>query len=162
MASLKIPIIVKISRHLAVIEMFFVVALGVGAVLMVAKIDSNVVMISLGGLTFTFFLYAYRPSMVRWAEDENPGIKELLAFTILPKVMWISTSVLTLGILLYLIPTGNNGYKQLIQIGAQTIGMSVLLMLFFLRQGVKHLNTLVPILFRTGPVLLIAIYIITI
>ncbi|WP_276374974.1 hypothetical protein [Chryseolinea sp. H1M3-3] len=115
--------------------------------------------ISLGGLALTFFMYTYRPVMIQWSENENPGLTELLAFVILPKAMWISTSLLAFGILLYLLYTGNHGYKPVLLIGIQIFCIATTLVLFFQVRRVKHLNTLAPILLRAVPMAAVALYI---
>jgi hypothetical protein len=159
MASLKLPLIIKVTRHLSLIERFFFGGLLVGIILMTLKLDSNVIKISLGGLALTFFMYTYRPVMIQWSENENPGLTALLAFVILPKAVWISTSLLALGILLYLLHTGNNGYRTVLLIGIQIFCIAATLLLFFQVRSVRHLNTLAPILFRAVPMAAVALYV---
>lgn len=57
--------------------------------------------VSLSGLGVIFFLSAYRPLEIEPVEGEQMGFNELLGLSVVPKVLWISTSITTIGILFY-------------------------------------------------------------
>ena len=154
------PLIVRITKNLHWAERLFLIGLAIGTVLTLSSIDSGVTKVSLNGLAITFFLYAYKPiDIPRTDENEQFGFSELLALQIVPKVMWISSAVSTLGLLFYLLDMGNDGYKRMLMIGGLTIGISILLFAFFLVSGVKYLKVVAPILLRSVPLLAIDLYI---
>lgn len=112
--STQAPLIVRITRNLYRAEWLFLTGLVIGTILAVLTIDTSVTKVSLIGLAITFFLYAYKPIDIPRTENELLGFSELLALMIVPKVMWISSAVSTLGIAFYLFDFGNPGYKQLL------------------------------------------------
>ena len=68
-----------------------------------------------GGLSIVFFLNAFRAPDEQETADTGQGpfgFSDLLGLVIIPKVLWISSSIPTIGILFSIIDTGNNGYKQ--------------------------------------------------
>ncbi len=147
-----------IVKHLPLAEKIFFLALVIGTVLTSMHVDSPVRQVALVGLGITFFLLAYRPMEIPPQEDgQIGGFTELLALSIVPKVLWMGCAVSALGLAFYLF--GNKGYKQLLIIGGSTIGGSSVLLIVFLAQGVKHLNIVTPILLRAIPLLLADFYI---
>ena len=153
------PFIVRITQNLHWAERAFLLTLAIGTMLILSKIDSSVLKVSLIGLAVTFFLYAYKPLDIGRDENQQLGFSDLLALTILPKVMWISSAVSTIGILLYLLDLGNDGYKRMLMIGGFTIGISIVLLTIFSVSGVKNIKGIMPVLFRAIPLLLIDCYI---
>jgi hypothetical protein len=151
------PFILRITNHLPLIEKVFLAALAIGTVLTVMQIDSTVMRISLIGLAVTFFLFAYRPIEIPKQENEPFGFSELLAFMIVPKVLWISSAISAVGIAFYLF--NNDGYKQLLMIGGLSIGIGTILIVIFLVSGVKHIKMVTPILLRAVPLFLVDFYI---
>jgi hypothetical protein len=152
------PVIVKITNHLQIVEKLLLTALAVGIILTVMKIDSTVTRASLLGLAVTFFLYAYRPKDIPRQENEQFGFAQFIGLMTLPKVLWISSAISSLGIAFYLFDFGNDGYKQMLMIGGLTIGVGALLFLFFLLSGVKHITIVTPILLRALPLFLADVY----
>lgn len=160
MPSTETPLILRMTKQLYWAERFFLVALFIGIVIKLLNAGGiSVVTISMAGLGIVFFLYAYRPLEIDRREDEKFGFNELLAFTILPKVTWISSSISVIGILFYLLDLGNEGYKQMLMIGGSCLLLAITLLGFLFISGVKHLNSLVPLLYRAVPLLLIDLYI---
>lgn len=153
------PFIVKITNYLPLIEKIFLVALAIGTLLTLLSIDSSVTKFSLLGLGVIFFLMAYRPIDLPAQEGETFGFTELLAWSIVPKVMWINSAVSALGISFYLFDFGNDGYKRMLMIGGLTIGIAILMLTFFLVSGVKNLKMVTPALLRAVPLFLLDIYI---
>ena len=159
MTTTPTPFIVRITKNLRWAERAFLIALVIGTILVFFKIDSSVLKVSLVGLAITFFLYAYKPLDIVRNENEQLGFSDLLALTILPKVMWISSAVSTMGLLLYLLDLGNDGYKRMLMIGGLTIGISIVLLTIFSVSGVKNIKGIMPVLFRAIPLLLVDCYI---
>lgn len=159
MTSTSTPLIVRLTKNLHWAERALLIALVIGTLLTYLKIDTAVLSVSLIGLAVVFFLYAYKPLDIVRAENEQLGFSDLLAVLILPKVMWISSAISTLGLLFYLLDLGNDGYKKMLMIGGLTIGIAVVLLTIFLASGVKNLKIVTPILLRAVPLLLIDLYI---
>lgn len=151
------PSFVAITKYLPLAEKFLLTALAVGIVLVVMKIDSVVVAMSLLGLGTIYFLYSYRPINVPAQDGVKPGFLELLGLGILPKVLWISSSVCAVGIVFYLL--GFFGYDNMLMIGAMSVGMGILLLGLLLALGVKHLVMVAPVLLRAVPLCLATLYI---
>jgi hypothetical protein len=149
-----------ILKNLPVVEKILLCALALGAILAVLDINFTLLRASLIGLAAIFFLLAYRPpeKEIQREENEPGGFSELLALTIIPKVLWISSAVSLIGIAFYFISPENEGYKQMLFIGMTTLGTALIVLAFFLVSGTKHLKTVVPILYRAVPALIAAIY----
>lgn len=159
MTSTPTPLIVRLTKNLHWAERAFLIALALGTIMAYLKIDTGVLRVSLVGLAVVFFLYAYKPMDIVRGENEQLGFSDLLAVTILPKVMWISSAISTLGLLFYILDLGNEGYKNMLMIGGLTIGIAFVLLTIFLASGVKNLKMVTPILFRAVPLSLIDLYI---
>lgn len=159
MTSTQTSFMNTITKHLPMIEKVLLITLAIGLILTVVKIDSMVTTVALFGLCFTFFLYAYQPAKIIGQGDEQVGFSELLALAIIPKVLWISLAITTLGIAFYIVDMGNERYKQMLLIGGITIGFAIVLLVGFLVTGVKHINTVTPILLRAVPLFIVAMYI---
>jgi len=153
------PFIMTITKHLPLVEKALLTALAIGTILTVMQMDSTVTRVSLIGLGVTFFLLAYRPTDIPRQEGEQFGFSELLGLMIVPKVLWISSAISSLGIAFYLFDFGNDGYKQLLMVGGLTIGVGTLLLVVFLVSGVKHIRRVAPILLRAVPLCLVDFYI---
>lgn len=153
------PVIVKVTKYLPLVEKALLAALVIGIILTITGLDKTVTRVAFLGLGATFFLFAFRPIEIPRKENEPFGFSELLAFTIVPKVLWISSAVSCIGIVFYLSAFGNEGYKQQLMIGAQSIGIGTLILAALLAKGVKHLNTITPVLLRAIPLLLVDLYI---
>jgi len=106
-----------------------------------------------------FLLYAYKPLDIVRDENEPLKFSEIFALTILPKVMWISSTVSTLGLLFYMLELGNDGYMKMSMIGGLIIGIAVVILTIFLASGVKNLKSATPILLTAVPLLFIDSYI---
>lgn len=152
------PFIVNMAKHLPLVEKILLAALAVGVILIVMKVDSTVARVSLFGLGVVFFLLAYRPNELPTQEGEVFGFSHLLALTIAPKVLWISSAISAVGIALYLSDAGNDGYKNMLMIGGLTIASGATLLIIFLIMGVKHINTVIPVLVRAVPLCLVDLY----
>ncbi|MGE0587713.1 MAG: hypothetical protein AB7O48_04010 [Cyclobacteriaceae bacterium] len=145
------PIIVK---YLPIAEKIFLAGVGVGLVLIYLNFDSNVALISVNGIAIIYFLNAYKPPELM--DDEPQGFGALLALSILPKVMWISSSVSLVGITFHFLELA--GAMEMILIGAISLGVGLLLFLIFGVSGVKGMKVNVPMLYRLIPIFLVDLY----
>ena len=144
---------IRIGRYLPWIEAVFVVILVVGSFLFYQNLEARLLVLSLLGLTVTYVVSAYKPIEIISNGDEKFGMNELLAWTILPKVCWISCGISTLGGLVFFINSGNDSYKNMLFIGALTLGSALLIVVYLIVSGVKHIKVLNPVLFRVIPIL---------
>ncbi|MEM0941533.1 MAG: hypothetical protein AAF600_15260 [Bacteroidota bacterium] len=116
--------------------------------------------IGLAGLGVTFFLSANRPLNIEPEEGEEIGdFNELLGLTIIPKILWVGTAVATIGILLYTLQLGNDGYLKLLYVGLLTISIATMIQLGLKVTGTKYLNATFPVFFRAIPTLSVVTYI---
>ncbi len=152
------PVIVKITNHLPLIEKILLTALAIGTILTAMGTDSNVTTIGLLGLGVTFFLYAYRAIDIPGTENDQFKFSELLGLMIVPKVLWISSAISAVGISMYLIDVGNEGYKQMLIIGGLSIGIGTALLLIFLIRGVRHITLVASVLLRAIPLFVVDMY----
>ena len=153
------PPIVRVTRYLPLIEKVLLTVLAIGLMLTALKIETTVTIVSLIGLAATFFLLAYRPLDIPEGGNEQGGFSDLLALMIIPKVLWISCAITAFGLALFMLETGNDGYKNMLMIGGSTIAVATLLLAFFRISGVKHIALVSPILMRALPLFLAAIYV---
>ena len=148
------------NKLLPYLERVFLATLTVAFVLQLTESELPILMtISLAGLGATFFLSAYRPLDFRPTEGEQMGFNELLGLSIIPKVLWISTAIATIGILFYTLQLDNDGYLRMLYIGGSTIITASVIMLILKAMGTKYLNATFPVFFRAMPTLLIVTYI---
>lgn len=163
MTNIQTLLIGKVSKHLHWIEKFFLAVLLVGALLAVSGINAtDIIFLSLSGLSVVYFLNAFRPP----AEEQYPdgvqepmGFGDLLSSLIIPKVLWISSSVATIGIVFFIADPANQGYKQMLIIGGGSIMVALVLLLFISIGRAKHLKNLQPALMRSLPIGVLAAYI---
>jgi len=150
-----------IHKHLPTLEKLFLLSLAVGLTLNFLNMDlPQITLISLTGLGVVFFMNTYRSLDIPGPEEGKLyGFQELLSYTIIPKVLWISTSILTVGILFYMMNTGNNGYLSMIGIGSTTVIIGTVFLIGSMVMGTKHLNLVIPVLYRSTPALVVGIYI---
>lgn len=126
------PLNALIFKYLPLTEKIFLAALGIGWMLRYLSLDSNVLFISLVGLATVYFLNAYKPPEIG-PEDSPVDFTALLALLILPKVMWISSSISLIGVLFHLLEF--TGWRQMVLIGAGSLGTGIFLSLVFVATG---------------------------
>ena len=154
-----IPFIVHITKYLPLVEKVLLLALTIGIILTVMKIDSTVTRVSLLGLATTFFLLAYRPTDIPRQEGEQFGFSQLLGLMIVPKVLWISSSISAVGIAFFIFDFGNDGYKNMLLIGGLSAVIGTFLFVILFASGVKNIKIVTPILLRALPLCLVDFYI---
>jgi hypothetical protein len=151
--------IVLIARFLPSIEKLSLLLLVVSGVMILFKQPGEqLLMLSLSTLATVFFLRAQTPGEYPASNDTPMGFRELLAFSILPKVLWISASIGTIGILFHLL--GLSGARQMLVIGATSLSFAVTVLAVLFVTGARNLNILRPLLFRVLPLLIVTLYII--
>ncbi|WP_296620629.1 hypothetical protein [Marivirga sp.] len=135
-------------------EMVLLALLAVAVVLELLDTKLSILyIISLAGLGIVFFLFAQIPSQ---AKIEGSDFNSLLGLSIVPRVLWISTAITTVGVLFYL--QGFAGAFKLLSIGGITIAICTLILIILRVINVKGLEQVIPILYRSYPALLAAAY----
>ncbi|MGL1886533.1 MAG: hypothetical protein OCD76_08470 [Reichenbachiella sp.] len=148
------------NKLLPYLERVFLSTLAIGYILQLTGTGIPIIItIGLAGLGITFFLNAYKPLDLKQTESEQMGLPKLLGMSIVPKILWISTAVATIGILFYTLELGNDGYLNMLYIGSLTIIIGSGIMLILKVIGTKHLSTSIPVFFRALPTLLVVTYI---
>ena len=143
----------RIAKYLPWIEALFLLMLAVGWVMLFQNLQAGLLILSLIGLTATYFISAYKPIEILSDGEEKFGTKEMLAWTILPKICWISCAVSTLGWLLFFISPENASYKNMLMIGALSIGAALVMIAYLISTGVRQIKVLLPVMFRAVPLL---------
>ncbi|MEQ8304854.1 MAG: hypothetical protein RIB47_15775 [Cyclobacteriaceae bacterium] len=156
MSNAPTPLISIVGRYLPAAEKIFLAGLAVGVVLLFMSVDTTVLMISLNGLAVVYFLFAYKPLEIQREEGALFGFSELLAYMIVPKVMWIASAVSLIGIMFSLLKL--EGSSNMLLIGLISLGIGTLLLVIFKAIGVKQLEVLQPMLYRTMPLLFFDLY----
>jgi hypothetical protein len=119
------------------------------------------VQFSLAILILIFLLFAFIPIDVGHIDGDPFGIKELLAWSIIPKLLWLSCAVACFGLLLYSANFNNAGYLQALAIGSLGLTIATIILSLLFLTGTKKLDNVLPILVRTIPVLIVSIQIFT-
>jgi hypothetical protein len=148
----------KLYTYIPILEKILVAVLCVGVLLKYANIDGKpLIIISLSGLAGVFYLTSFKPVQIEREEGKKPGFKDLLAETILPKILGISCAVGTIAILFYLI--GNQGYEPMTMIGGTAIAGALIVMAGLYATGTKNLEASFPMVLRAIPIMLLNVYI---
>lgn len=148
-----------LAGKLPIIEKAFIAVLAIGIILAIAGISFSVLEAGLIGLGVIFFGSAFLLYTPIPDSDNKPlTFPALLASTIVPKVLWISSAICMVGIALSFITPKNQGYKELLLIGTLTIASGTVILTFFLVSGIKVAKAAVPVLYRAVPASLAALY----
>ena len=140
-------------------EFTFFALLFIGIALLATIPDATIlIIIGLIGLIAMFILNLRQPLEIEPDDNQKQGFTELLSWLILPKVIWISLTILTAGTLFYFINFGNEGYKQLIFIGVNSLILSTFILLILTIMRVRHLKKVWFIFLRAIPLFLVAMY----
>ena len=152
------PFSQTLYRYLEKAELVLLAALG--ASLLARYLEMNGYMtalqVSLSGLAGVYFLMAYRPPASQ-PDGEKKGFTDLLAATILPKVLWIGCSVGAIGIMFYLLQLEGARQMLLIHTGAGGVGIGM----FLASRQSSSAAALTEVLYRAIPLLLISVYFLT-
>jgi len=145
-----------IFKFLPLAEKVFLVGIALGFALYYSFNDSNIAFISLNGLATVYFLYAHVPPELTNDNDKPHGFVELLANSIVPKVMWISASVSIIGALFALLQL--EGSPEMLMIAISALGAGLLLFTIFFTIGIKGMQSNISILYRVVPIFIIDLY----
>lgn len=151
--------LLKISRHLPLIEKILFVSFLAGVVLALMEINNDLLRYALLGLGVTFFFYAYHPTDISGEEERQRGFIELLGMTIIPKILWISCAIIATGLFLALGDDRNSGYKQMLTIGVLAVGSASLILMFVAIKGGNDIGRVTPVLLRALPLLMAGLYV---
>jgi len=144
------------SKFLSKGEMLLLALLIVSIVLELLEINMPILfIISLAGLGAVFFLYAQMPSN-KESSNQDQVFKYLLGLTIVPKILWISTSLTTVGIIFY--TQDFAGATKLLTIGGITIAFCTVILLILRFMKINGLEKVFSILYRAYPAVLGAAY----
>jgi len=160
MTNLQTTLNVKIVRNLHWVEKIAIALLflcGLLAALGKEAEAQGLLMVSLGTLSTVFFLYANAPPQGIDKTEQPMGFKELLTLLIIPKVLWISLAISTIGILFYFLNL--KGYNEMLLIGGTSLLFALVLLAVLFLNGAKYLDAIRPVLMRAVTVLVIDIYI---
>jgi len=113
-----------------------------------------VIQFSLSLLGVLFLLFAFIRSDVGISGGEQTGFKELFAWTILPKVLWLSAGISTLAIFVSTLDLGNDVYLRVLPSGIAANAISTIVLSLLFLSGTKHMQKSLQILIRTIPILL--------
>ena len=116
---------------------------------------SSGLMISLTSLAVVYFLNGYKPPSSEQT-GEKKDFTALLSQTILPKVLWISCAVGTIGILFHLLNLP--GAQQMLMIAAASNAFGVVLFLILSAISSTETQKLAATMYRVVPLLLICGY----
>lgn len=114
--------------------------------------------VSLIGLSIVFFLGAYQPSKIVPKEDEKWGMPELFQLMIVPKVLGIGMAVACIGMVFKIIDNNPKGSAQMLLLGGGTCAIATTIALIGLLTNVKHIQSVVPKLYRAVPIAASALY----
>lgn len=108
------------------------------------------------GIATIFFVQAFRPLEVESGSlNETYGFPELLSINIIPKVLGISSSIGTIGILFYKIQLP--GYPMMLGVASTTMLVCLFLIVVLAFSGNKHIPKLFPRLIKSLIVLITSV-----
>jgi hypothetical protein len=153
------PFSQTLYRYLEKAELILLAALAVSLLARYLQMNGYMtgLQISLSGLAGVYFLMAYRPPASQ-PEGERKGFADLLAVTILPKVLWIGCAVGAIGILFYLLQLEGARQMMLIHTGAGGIGLGM----FLAARQSSSAAALTEVLYRAIPLLMVSVYFLTV
>ncbi len=159
MTEQRTTLISKITPYLSLTEKIFLAGLAVGLILIYFNVDSKaIIQVSLLGLAITYFLTAFKIIEIPRQEDEKFEFKDFLAWSIVPKVIWMFCGVSLFGLFAYSLQLGNDGYKQAFRIGVLGIPIGLAILVYAHFSGTKHLKYVMPTVFRAVPLLIADFY----
>lgn len=149
-----------ITQYLPRLERMLLMLLVLGIVItFLTNAGSLIINVAIAGLALVFFLYAYKPLDVNAGKNEKVGLGEMLGWSIVPKVLWISCAVSAVGILFFLVKTGSGEYMNLVMIGGFSIMIGLLVLGVLRVSGTKNLEVVTPILLRAIPLMIMDFYV---
>lgn len=149
----------QIEPYVKRIERILFIALFLGVLVSYFGYTYLPIQFSLAVLTIVFLIYAFIPANVAQDDPFSSGFKELLAWSIFPKILWLSNSVATLGLTIWSLEGSLQGQLKALASGSLgilfgTIGISILFL-----TGTKQMN--LTILVRSIPILIFSYYVLS-
>lgn len=150
--------LIPIAKILPWLEKAGLALLLVTGVMMLLEMPSmELLMVSLGTIATVFFLNTHTLPKIEFKEDAPLGFRALFSCLILPKVLWISAAISTIGILFYILRL--QGHAEMLLIGGTTLTIGVVSLFALLLSDEKNLRIIYqPVLLRVLPVLIITLY----
>jgi hypothetical protein len=151
----------SVTAHAPLMERIFLLGLLLGGaciLLHLQPFDITVTSVSLFGLGVAYILSAYKPIEIPQNDGETAGMKVLLWYGIIPKVLWISSAVSVIAIALVLLNSDPRGYKQMFFIGGSTIAVGLVITVGMAVAGLQAIRGIVPILLRATVLLAVDVY----
>jgi hypothetical protein len=149
----------SVTAHAPLIERIFLVGLLLGGVCILLHLqpfDITVTSVSLFGLGVAYFLSAYKP--IEISQNAGDGMKVLVQYGIIPKVLWISSAVSVIAIALVLLNSDPRGYKQMFFIGAGTLAVGLVITVGMAVAGRLAMRSIAPVLLRATILLAVDVY----
>ena len=149
----------KLNNILIKGERWFLAILFLGLVLSLIQFNSKLtISVGLIGLGLVYFLSAFKVQPISTEEGQLQGFKELFTLTILPKILWIGTSVICVGILFYLAGANIQGYRQMLGSGSFSIAVCLIIITVIAMSGTKSISSIIPVLYRAIPTMGVGFY----
>lgn len=148
-----VPFIIRVSKYLPWIEGVLIVVLFGGAIGFYLDLQTGLIIVSLLGLSITYIVSAYKPIEIESNGDEKFGMKELLAWTILPKIAWIACGVSTLGAMMFFMNLNTDRHRHMLLVGALSLAGAIAVAILLFVTGVKQIKVLGPVSLRALPLL---------
>jgi len=155
-------LITKIAKYFPIVEVIALAGFTTGFFFKTLHYSggNDILLLSLSALSIIYFLTAYVPREAPKedeAQSSQPmGFAALLGRTILPKVLWIGSSVSVIGILFTLLHF--NGFRDMLLIGTSTLAIASVLGLVNTMSDEQGRKALGPMLLRAVPLILVCIY----
>lgn len=150
---------VKATSSLGLLEKIFLAGLTTGLVLTYFNASSQIIVqVSIVGLGITYFLTAFRFIDIPRNEEDLLEFRDVLAWTIAPKVIWISCGVSLFGLFIFSLQLGHDGHKRALMIGSLGAVIGLIVIGYAYATGTKHLKHILPTVFRAVPLLIIDLY----
>lgn len=151
--------IVKFLPWIETLALLLLMASGI--MMLLGSPYQQFLMIAMSTLAMVFFMYAYVPPQVDVTSERQPGFRELLAYSIAPKVLWISMSVTTIGLLFYALGFPKMNWQQMLLIGTSSMGLSILIQMGMFVAGLPPTKAFWRSLLRASPLFVVGVYILS-
>ncbi len=151
-------VVTRLATYTPLAEKLLLGVFLAGVILLAAGIDHRIAAWSLVGLAVSFFLMGYLPQDIPVEKDFAQGFRELLALSVIPKVLWIASAISAMGVAFYLMEMPDDRYRRMVMIGGTTIASGTILLVFFMATGVRHVRLVSGVLFRAVPLFALDLY----
>lgn len=147
-----------LAKILPWLESLAIVLILITGVLMLLGMPSEeLFMVSMGTLAIVYFNNTRIPVELELPDNTALGFRELMAYMILPKIMWLGAAVAIIGILFHVLKL--KGAMEMVLIGGGTLVTALAVLGILFLAGTKELHQPYRrILPRILPVAIAAIY----